>query len=106
MTKNQTDSNHLDNLPARDIVALYLGYRKLLHDLQDYQLSGKRLVGGFSTRIQIASLHHMHLEDELRGLARRDPDKLRDIQDYLRLSLDQGNTDLVRRIEGWLEAER
>ncbi len=106
MTKNQTDSNHLDNLSARDIVALYLGYRKLLQDLQDCLLSGKRLAGGFSMRIQIANLYHMQLEDELRSLALRNTERLRDIQDYLRLSLDQGNADLVRRIEGWLESGR
>jgi hypothetical protein len=97
-----TDSM-LDALSARDIAALYLGHRQMLADLQELQLAGKRVAGGLSARINLASAYLQLLESRLGTLATRDPDKLRDVLVFLKLSsLDVRS--VAKRLERFLDS--
>lgn len=73
-------------MSSRDIAAYYYGTYLLLRDLQDLQLAGKRLPGGFSARIQIASGYYDMVNNALRELARTDSEKVRDVIEYLAIS--------------------
>ena len=80
----------LDQLSPRDIAALEIGHYHMLRDLQDMQLAGRRLPGGLSGRIELASGYQRILRDGLEALAVRDPDKLLLVTEYLDLSSDVG----------------
>ena len=76
----------LDQLSPRDIAALYAGYLLMLDDLSAASVRGAKVPGGLSTRIELANLYRMSLDDALRDLHQRNPDKFTAIWEWLALS--------------------
>lgn len=83
---NQAPQSLFVDRSAQEIAIGFYGYWYRLQDLQALQLSGKRIPGGLSGRIELANLHWQLANRELDALVASDPAKARAVQDWLEVS--------------------